>query len=99
MITYVRVRTVKGGKYQAAIEFSRRYKDFVQSTLGAEISFGAEVGRLGTVVSIAQFENAQAWEDALNALRSNPEYVQLLDESFKYFEDEVVEHLITELPI
>ena len=99
MITYVRVRNIKGGQYQGAIEFCRRYKDFVQAALGTEVNFGAELGRLGTLVSISQFENAQAWENALNTLRKNPEYVELLDESFKYFEDEVIEHLVTEVPI
>ena len=99
MITYVRVRAIRGGQYKGAIEFSRRYKDFVQSALGVEINFGAELGRVGTLVTLSQFENAAAWENALNTLRSNPEYIELLDESFKYFEDEIVEHLVTEVPV
>lgn len=99
MVMYVRIRTVKAGKFQGAIEFLRRYKDFTQTALGTEVKFGAEVGQLGRIVSIANFENAQAWEDALNNLRSNPEYVQLLDESAAYFEDEVAEHLVTEVPL
>jgi hypothetical protein len=48
---------------------------------------------------MSNFENAQAWEDALSALRANDSYVELMDESFNYFEDEITEHLVVGLPI
>ena len=99
MITYVRVRTVKPGKFQEAIEFLKDYKSFVNSQLDTEIRLGAEVGRLGTIVSMSTFENAQAWEDALNKMRSNSTYTAMLDKSAEFFEDEVTEHLITDVPI
>ena len=99
MVTYVRVRNVKAGKYQDAIKFLKKYKEFIQSELGTEVSFGAEIGRVGTVVSMSNFENAQAWEDALSALRANDSYVELMDESFNYFEDEITEHLVVGLPV
>jgi len=98
MITYVRVRTVKAGKFQQAIEFLKEYKAFINSQLDTEIRLGAELGRVGTVVSMSTFENAQAWENALNKLRSNSKYIAMLDKSAEYFEDEINEHLIADLP-
>jgi hypothetical protein len=99
MITYVRVRTVKSGNFQGAIGFLRKYKEFIKSELNMDVSLGAEVGRLGTIVSTTRFENAQAWENALNKLRANAKYAELIDESATYFEDEVIEHLVTDVPI
>ena len=98
MVTYVRVRTVKAGKYQGALEFIKKYKEFIKSELGVDTNFGAEVGRVGTVVSMTHFDNAQGWEDSLNKLRSNTGYMELIDESFNYFEDEIIEHLVVGLP-
>ncbi len=99
MLTYVRVRNVKAGKYQGALEFIKKYKEFIQSELGVDINFGAEVGRVGTIVSMSYFDNAQAWQDSLDKLRSNSQYMELTDESFNYFEDEITEHLIVGLPV
>ena len=99
MVTYVRVRHVKAGEYQGALEFIKKYKEFIKSELGVDTNFGAEVGRVGTVVSMSHFDNAQAWEDSLNKLRSNTQYMELIDESFNYFEDEIIEHLIVDLPV
>lgn len=99
MITYVRVRNVKAGKYQDAIKFLKKYKKFIKSELGVDANFGAEVGLVGTVVSMTSFESAQAWEDVLNKMRANDTYISLMDESFNYFEDEIIEHLVTDLPI
>jgi hypothetical protein len=98
MITYVRVRHIKAGKYQGAVEFLSKYKQFVQSELDVEVNVGTEVGRVGTVVTMVNFDNAQGWEDSLNKLRSSAQYAALLDESFNYFEDEIIEHLVTGLP-
>ncbi len=47
---------------------------------------------------MSHFDTAQAWEDSLNKLRSNTQYVELVDESFNYFEDEITEHLVVDLP-
>ncbi len=99
MVTYVRVRHVKAGKYQGALEFIKKYKEFIKSEFGVDANFGAEVGRIGTIVSLSQFDNAQAWEDTLNKSRSNAKYAELLDESFNYFEDEIIEHLVVGLPV
>ena len=99
MLTYVRVRTVKAGKYQGALDFIKKYKAFIQSELGVDTNFGAEVGRVGTIVSMSQFDNAQAWEDSMDKLRSNSEYIALTDESFNFFEDDIMEHLVVGLPV
>lgn len=99
MITYVRVRTIKPGQFQAAINFLKDYKGFIQSETGKDIRFGTEVGRLGTVVSSSSFENAQELEEMLGKLRTNSNYVAMIDQSAQYFEDEVSEHLIMELPL
>lgn len=99
MVTYVRVRVVKPGQFQNAIGFLRKYKDFLATEYRVDVNFGTEVGRLGTVVGITQFDSAQAWEDALNTLRSNPKYIELIDESASIFEAEIEEHLVTELPL
>ncbi len=99
MVTYVRVRIVKAGKYREGLEFLKKYKAFIQSEFGVDVNMGAEIGRVGTIVSMTHFDNAQAWEDSLNKLRSNEQYLDLIDESFNYFEDEIAEHLVTDLPI
>lgn len=99
MVTYVRVRVIKPGQFQNAINFLRSYKDFIATEFKIDVNFGTEVGRLGTVVAITQFDNAQAWEDALDTLRSNPKYVQFIDQSAAIFEADIEEHLVTDLPL
>lgn len=99
MITYVRARRVKAGKFQDAISFLKEYSAFIESELDQKLNLGVEMGRLGTVISSMQFDNAQDWENAMNKLRSNPNYVAILDQSSACFEDEVREHLIQDLSL
>lgn len=98
MLTHVRTRTIKAGKFQSAIRFLKEYKAFVESELDQKMQLGVELGKLGTIVSAVRFDNAQAWEDGLNKLRSSDNYAAILDQSAEFFEDEVVEHLISDIP-
>jgi hypothetical protein len=99
MVTYVRIRTIKPGQFENAVNSLRKYKEFLSAEYDMDVNFGTEVGRLGTVVGLTQFENAQQWEDALNSLRGNSKYVGLIDESASFFEVEIEEHLILDLPL
>lgn len=99
MITHVRTRTIKAGKFRKAMEFLKSYKAFVESETGKEMRLGVEVGRLGTIVTTVVFENAQEWEDTLSKLHASSDYAGIIDQSADYFEDEVTEHLISDIPI
>ena len=52
MVTYVRVRTIKPGQFENAVNFLREYKGFLKSEYDMDVNFGTEVGRLGTMGSI-----------------------------------------------
>ena len=99
MPTYVRVRTVKPGQFQGAINFLKEYRGFLESELQTDVRVGTEVGRMGTIVTAIDFDNAQAMEDALKKLRGNQNYVRMIDDSARFFADQVDEHLIMEIPL
>ena len=99
MVTYVRVRTIQPGQFENAVNFLREYKGFLKSEYDMDVNFGTEVGRLGTVVGLTQFENAQQWEDTLNTMRTNPRYIELMDMGASIFDGEIQEHLVLDLPL
>jgi hypothetical protein len=99
MISYVRVRTIKAGKFGKAKEFLKDYIGFVKNEIGVDVRLGVEVGKLGTITFMSTFDNAQAWEEAMSKMRSSANYTAMIDQSAEFFEAEVVEHLIAELPM
>lgn len=99
MVTFIRVRNIQPGQYANAVAWLKKYKDFAVKQGATGLRFGAEVGRVGRIVSMVDFEDAKTMEDALNQMRGDPKYAELLDESAAIFDGVIDEHLILELPV